>query len=56
MRKELRTVACKCQVPSITVAHDQRDIVHVGDRVCLIEKGNIARIDEPEVFRNEKGI
>jgi ABC-type proline/glycine betaine transport system ATPase subunit len=37
------------------VTHDQRDIVHLGDRACLIEKGKIARMEEIEAFLKEEG-
>ncbi|MFZ3094615.1 MAG: ATP-binding cassette domain-containing protein [Methanothrix sp.] len=42
MRKELRERIHACHVPSIIVTHDLRDVVSIGDRACLLERGRIA--------------
>jgi ABC-type sulfate/molybdate transport systems ATPase subunit len=54
MRSELRTIVCDSQVPSIIVTHDQRDIIYIGDRVCMLERGKIAMIDRTEAFFNKE--
>jgi len=41
MRKELREMIHACNVPSIIVTHDLRDVACIGDRACLLEKGKI---------------
>jgi ABC-type sulfate/molybdate transport systems ATPase subunit len=41
MRRELRERIRACNVPSIIVTHDLRDVACIGDRVCLLEKGLI---------------
>lgn len=42
MRKELRERVYACHVPSIIVTHDLRDVASIGDRACLLERGQIA--------------
>lgn len=42
MRLELRERVQACHVPSIIVTHDLRDVACIGDRVCLLERGQIA--------------
>lgn len=41
MRRELRERIQGCNVPSIIVTHDLRDVSCIGDRVCLLENGRI---------------
>ncbi len=41
MRRELRERIRACNVPSIIVTHDLRDVACIGDRVCLLENGLI---------------
>lgn len=42
MRRELRERIHACDVPSIIVTHDLRDVACIGDRACLLEKGRVA--------------
>lgn len=42
MRRELRERVQACDVPSIIVTHDLRDVASIGDRACLLERGKIA--------------
>lgn len=42
MRLELRGRVQACHVPSIIVTHDLRDVACIGDRACLLERGQIA--------------
>ncbi|MDM7939700.1 MAG: ATP-binding cassette domain-containing protein [Methanothrix sp.] len=48
MRKDLRKKIHACNVPSIIVTHDLRDVSCIGDRACLLEKGKIALTGEPD--------
>jgi molybdate transport system ATP-binding protein len=41
MRSELREMIHACNVPSIIVTHDLRDVSSIGDRACLLETGKI---------------
>ncbi len=41
MREELKKTIHKCDVPSIIVTHDLRDVSCLGDRACLLDKGKI---------------
>lgn len=42
MRRELRERIRACNVPSIIVTHDLRDVACIGDRACLLESGRVA--------------
>ncbi len=42
MRRELREKIRACNVPSIIVTHDLRDVACIGDRACLLENGRVA--------------
>ncbi len=50
MRKDLREKIHACQVPSIIVTHDLRDVSCIGDRACLLERGQIVLTGGPEEF------
>ena len=39
MRAELRETIRACGVPCIIVTHDLRDVVALGDKACLLERG-----------------
>lgn len=49
MRTELRERIQGCDVPSIIVTHDPRDVASIGDRVCLLENGRITPIGRAEM-------
>ncbi|MCR3884056.1 hypothetical protein P0O24_03945 [Methanotrichaceae archaeon M04Ac] len=44
MSKELGRLIHEQQVSSIIVTHNHRDIAEVGDRVCLLKRGETALI------------
>lgn len=48
MRRDLRDKIHACQVPSIIVTHDLRDVACIGDRACLLESGKIALTGGPD--------
>jgi molybdate transport system ATP-binding protein len=54
MRKELKTIINEYDVPSIIVTHDLRDVLGIGDKVCLLEEGRIAFLGKAEEVLNEK--
>lgn len=41
MRRDLKEKIHACGVPSIIVTHDLRDVACIGDKACLMEKGEI---------------
>jgi molybdate transport system ATP-binding protein len=41
MRRDLREMIHACNVPSIIVTHDLRDVACIGDKACLLETGKI---------------
>ncbi len=49
MRRDLRERIHACNVPSIIVTHDLKDVSSIGDGACLLERGKIVltgRADE----------
>lgn len=48
MRRELRERVHACDVPSIMVTHDLRDVACIGDRACLLENGKIVLTGEAD--------
>jgi molybdate transport system ATP-binding protein len=41
VRQELKGILAAAKVPAIIVTHDLRDAVALGDRICLMEQGEI---------------
>lgn len=41
MRRDLRERIHSCEVPSIIVTHDLRDVSCIGDNACLMENGRV---------------
>lgn len=41
VRQELKEILVAAKVPAILVTHDLRDAVAFGDRICLMERGEI---------------
>ncbi|MBA7466728.1 Spermidine/putrescine import ATP-binding protein PotA [subsurface metagenome] len=48
MRKELRNQIRNAGIPCIVVTHTLRDVLELGDRLCLIEEGRVAADGTPE--------
>ncbi len=48
MRKELREQIQNADIPCIVVTHTPRDVLELGDRLCLIEGGKVAADGAPE--------
>ncbi|NYT01967.1 MAG: ATP-binding cassette domain-containing protein [Methanosarcinales archaeon] len=48
MRQELQERVKECDVPSVMVTHDPRDVAQIGDRVCLLERGKVVRCSPAE--------
>jgi len=48
MRKELRDQIRNAGIPCIVVTHTLRDVLELGDRLCLIEEGRVAAVGTPE--------
>lgn len=48
MRKELREHIRNAGIPCVVVTHTLRDVLELGDRLCLIEEGRVAADGTPE--------
>lgn len=55
MRSEIKKLHEKLQTTFIYVTHDQTEALTMGDRIVVLNNGNIAQIDTPdEVYNNPK--
>jgi ABC-type sulfate/molybdate transport systems ATPase subunit len=52
MRKELCETIRACEVPSIIVTHDLRDVASMGDQACLLERGKLVLHAGPEEIQS----
>jgi ABC-type Fe3+/spermidine/putrescine transport system ATPase subunit len=53
LRREIRTLLRKVNVPAIFITHDQEEALELGDRIAVIRLGHIDQIGTPaEVYNN----
>jgi putative spermidine/putrescine transport system ATP-binding protein len=53
LRREIRALLKKVNVPAIFITHDQEEALELGDRIAVINRGNIEQIGTPdEVYNN----
>jgi len=53
LRREIRALLKKVNVPAIFITHDQEEALELGDRIAVINVGNIEQIGTPvEVYNN----
>src|SRR5882672_2210295 len=53
LRREIRALLRKVNVPAIFITHDQEEALELGDRIAVINVGNIEQIGTPdEVYNN----
>jgi ABC-type Fe3+/spermidine/putrescine transport system ATPase subunit len=53
LRREIRALLRKVNVPAIFITHDQEEALELGDRVALINKGHIEQIGTPfEIYNH----
>jgi len=50
MRIELRTILKKIQTTAILVTHDQEEAMFMGDRIAVINRGQLEQIGTPEII------
>src|SRR6186713_2200918 len=53
LRREIRALLRKVNVPSIFITHDQEEALELGDRVAVINKGHIEQIGTPYEIYNQ---
>ena len=53
MRSEIKKLHKKLQATFIYVTHDQTEALTMGDRICILEKGEIQQFDTPENVYNK---
>jgi ABC-type Fe3+/spermidine/putrescine transport system ATPase subunit len=53
LRREIRVLLRKVNVPAIFITHDQEEALELGDRVAVLNKGHIEQIGTPfEIYNN----
>jgi ABC-type Fe3+/spermidine/putrescine transport system ATPase subunit len=53
MRSEIRRICKEFGVTAVYVTHDQKEALHLADRMAIMEKGIISQVGTPrEVFRS----
>ncbi len=53
LRREIRTLLKKVNVPAIFITHDQEEALELGDRIAVINVGHIEQIGTPyQVYNN----
>jgi sulfate transport system ATP-binding protein len=52
LRREIRALLKKVNVPAIFITHDQEEALDLGDRIALINVGHIEQIGTPEEVYN----
>ncbi len=52
MRTEIKKLHKKLQTTFIYVTHDQTEALTMGDRIVILDKGNIQQVDTPEIIYN----
>ncbi|HKO96658.1 MAG TPA: ABC transporter ATP-binding protein [Pyrinomonadaceae bacterium] len=53
LRREIRALLKKVNVPAIFITHDQEEALELGDRIAVINVGHIEQIDTPaEIYNN----
>jgi ABC-type Fe3+/spermidine/putrescine transport system ATPase subunit len=53
LRREIRALLRKVNVPAIFITHDQEEALELGDRVAVINQGHIEQIGTPFEIYNE---
>jgi len=53
LRREIRALLRKVNVPAIFITHDQEEALELGDRVAVINKGHIEQIGTPFEIYNK---
>jgi ABC-type Fe3+/spermidine/putrescine transport system ATPase subunit len=51
LRREIKTLLMKVNVPAVFITHDQEEALELGDRVAVVNKGRIEQVGTPfEVY------
>src|SRR2546427_5262942 len=53
LRREIRALLKKVNVPAIFITHDQEEALELGDRIAVINVGHIEQIGTPEEIYNQ---
>jgi ABC-type Fe3+/spermidine/putrescine transport system ATPase subunit len=53
LRREIRALLRRVNVPSVFITHDQEEALELGDRVAVINKGHIEQIGTPYEIYNQ---
>src|SRR5437762_12317149 len=57
LRREIRTLLKRVNVPAIFITHDQEEALELGDRIAVINIGHIEQIGTPyEIYKDRKSV
>jgi len=52
LRREIRALLKKINVPAIFITHDQEEALELGDRIAVLNVGHLEQIGTPEEIYN----
>ena len=52
LRREIRALLRQVKVPSIFITHDQEEALELGDRIAVLNEGNLEQIGTPDEVYN----
>ncbi|HEX6182613.1 MAG TPA: ABC transporter ATP-binding protein [Pyrinomonadaceae bacterium] len=52
LRREIRTLLRKVNVPAVFITHDQEEALELGDRIAVLHAGNLEQVGTPEDVYN----
>lgn len=53
LRREIRSLLKQVKVPSIFITHDQEEALELGDRIAVLNNGNLEQIGTPDEVYNQ---
>ena len=52
LRREIRTLLRQVKVPSVFITHDQEEALELGDRIAVLNEGNLEQVGTPDEVYN----
>ena len=52
LRREIRTLLRQVKVPSVFITHDQEEALELGDRIAVLNQGNLEQVGTPDEVYN----
>ncbi len=55
LRRELKSIQQRLRVPTIYVTHDQAEALSLGDRIAVLDRGQLQQVGTPDEVYNRPG-